>query len=62
MENKPNIAELMPIYQRWLPNEVIARLVKETKTKFYSRLLPPILVLWGFIFQRLNQDHSCDAA
>jgi len=62
LENKPNIAELMPIYQRWLPNEVIARLVKETKTKFYSRLLPPILVLWGFIFQRLNQDHSCDAA
>ena len=52
----------MPIYQRWLSSEVIARLVRETKKKFYSRLLPPILVLWGFIFQRLNHDHSCDAA
>lgn len=52
----------MPIYERWLPSEVIARLVSETKKKFYSRLLPPIVVLWGFIFQRLNHDHSCDAA
>ena len=52
----------MPIYQRWLPNEVIARLVRETKLKFYSRLLAPITILWGFVFQRLNHDHSCDAA
>ena len=62
MKSKPNVAELMPIYDRWLPSEVIARLVRETKKKFYSRVLPPILVLWGFIFQRLNHDHSCDAA
>jgi len=62
LKSKSDVAELMPIYQRWLPSEVIARLVEETKTKFYSRLLPSILVLWGFIFQRLNHDHSCDAA
>jgi hypothetical protein len=62
LKSKPDIAELMPLYQRWLPSEVIARLVSETKKKFYSRLLPPLLVLWGFIFQRLNHDHSCDAA
>ena len=52
----------MPIYQRWLSNSVIKRLVKETKLKFYSRLLSPLLTLWGFIYQRLNHDHSCDAA
>ena len=62
MESKPNVAELMPIYQRWLSSKVIARLVREIQKKFYSRLLPPILMLWGFIFQRLNHDHSCDAA
>ena len=62
MKSEPDVAELVPIYQRWLPSEVIARLVSETEKKFYSRLLPPILVLWGFIFQRLNHDHSCDAA
>jgi IS4 transposase len=60
-ESTPGVAELMPIYRRWLPNQVVERLVEETKEKFYSRLLPPILVLWGFIFQRLNHDHSCDA-
>lgn len=34
----------------------------ETKQKFYTRLLPPLLILWGFIYQRLNADHTCDAA
>ena len=58
----PSPSELMPIYQRWLPNEVIGRLVGETKLTFYSRLLAPITILWGFIYQRLNSDHSCDAA
>ena len=62
MNSKSNIAELMPIYQRWLSGDVIDRLVSETKKTFYSRLLSPILILWGFIFQRLNHDHSCDAA
>lgn len=61
-ESKPSVAELMPIYQRWLPNKVIGQLVRETKLKFYSRLLAPVTILWGFIFQRLNADHSCDAA
>ena len=61
-ESKTGVDELVPIYRRWLPNQVVERLVKETKERFYSRLLPPILVLWGFIFQRLNHDHSCDAA
>ena len=58
----PSPSELMPIYRRWLPNEVIGRLVRETELTFYSRLLAPITILWGFIYQRLNADHSCDAA
>jgi hypothetical protein len=58
----PSPSELMPIYQRWLPNEVIGQLVSETKLTFYSRFLAPITILWGFIYQRLNADHSCDAA
>jgi hypothetical protein len=61
-QSNPNPSELLPIYQRWLPNEVIGRLVRETKLKFYSRLLAPITILWGFIYQRLSSDHSCDAA
>lgn len=55
-------ADLLPLYRRWLPAQVIGQLVKETKQRFYERVLPPMLVLWGFVFQRLNADHSCDAA
>jgi hypothetical protein len=55
-------AELLPIFRRWLPAQVVEQLIHETKRKFYCRVLPPLLVLWGFIFQRLNHDHSCDAA
>ncbi len=56
------VAELLPIFRRWLPAQVVEQLIRETKRKFYCRVLPPLLVLWGFIFQRLNPDHSCDAA
>jgi hypothetical protein len=28
---------------------------------YYVRLYPVLLVLWGYIFQRLNHDHTCDA-
>jgi hypothetical protein len=57
-----NLAELLPLYQRLLPTQVIAALIAETKRTFYQRLMPPVLILWGFIFQRLNDDHTCDAA
>ncbi len=52
----------MPIYQAWLPMQVIRQLFAETGHQFYQRVLPPLLILWGFIFQRLNPDHTCDAA
>lgn len=59
---KVEIAELVPIFRRWLPSELINRLLRETGQRFYERVLPPVVVLWGFIFQRLNHDHTCDAA
>jgi hypothetical protein len=52
----------MPIFQEWLPMHVISQLFQETGRQFYQRVLPPLLVLWGLIFQRLNPDHTCDAA
>lgn len=53
---------LLPIYQEWLPLPLIRQLFQGTGYRFYQRVLPPLLVLWGFIFQRLNPDHTCDAA
>jgi hypothetical protein len=58
----PEVQALLPIYQEWLPLQVIRQLFEDTGHRFYQRVLPPLVMLWGFIFQRLNPDHSCDAA
>jgi hypothetical protein len=34
----------------------------ECLKRFYIRLFTPLLILWGFIYQRLNFDHTTDAA
>jgi hypothetical protein len=33
----------------------------EQQIQLYWRVLTPMVILWGFIFQRLNEDHTCDA-
>lgn len=59
---EPQVEEVLEIFEQFFPAQVIQCLVRETKQKFYTRLLPPLLILWGFIYQRLNADHTCDAA
>jgi hypothetical protein len=56
------VNEVLGIFEQFFPAQVLQRLVRETRQKFYTRLLPPLLILWGFIYQRLNGDHTCDAA
>ncbi len=56
------MSDLLVLLERWLPTPVIDHWVQETGRRFYTRLLPPLLVLWGLIFQRVNSDHTCDAA
>lgn len=58
----PRPADVLPLFKRLLPSQVIAELVAATGKRFYHRLFIPLVVLWGFTFQRLNPDHSCDAA
>jgi hypothetical protein len=57
----PDAAALMPFYQEGLPLPVIRQLFKDTGHRFYQRILPPRLVMWGLIFQRLTPDHTGDA-
>lgn len=59
---KPSLEEIMPLYQELFPRHKIQALVKAAKAKLYWRTLTPLVVLWGFIIQRLQPDHSCDAA
>lgn len=58
---KPSPAELLPVFSELLPAKVIRRLVKASGRRFYERLFTPLIMAWGFIYQRLNSDHTCDA-
>lgn len=50
------------MYEKLLPMQVIQRLIEGCARRYYRRLFPPFVVIWGFIYQRLNPDHTCDAA
>ena len=58
----PGPQELLPVYQELLPPAVIQELVKASDQRFYERLLPPLVLVWGWLYQRLHSDHTCDAA
>jgi len=54
-------AQVWPIFERFLPQRVVESLLAKVAQRFYRRLFPPVVVLWGFIYQRLQADHTCDA-
>ena len=53
---------VLPLFQRLLTTGLVTELVAATGQRFYQRLFTPLVILWGFLFQRLNPDHTCDAA
>lgn len=52
--------QLWPVFADLLPEEIVANLLAQVARRFYRRLFPPLVVLWGFIYQRLQADHTCD--
>jgi len=62
MRIKPTPSELMPLYADFFSRQTIKRLLKEASVILYWRILTPLIVLWGMIYQRLNADHTTDAA
>lgn len=59
---RPSLPELVPVFQELLPVKMVYDQLKASGKRFYERLFTPLVVLWGLIFQRLNKDHTCDAA
>jgi hypothetical protein len=59
---QPTIPQLLPVFEELLPVRVIRQLIRDTKKTFYERLFTPLVIVWGLVFQRLNSDHTCDAA
>lgn len=55
--------ELMPLYGQLFTRSIIKDLLQqlEPEQRMYWRILTPLVVMWGLIYQRLNRDHSCDA-
>lgn len=57
-----SIAQLALLFQEvGLPN-ALEQALANTHRRFYQRLFPPLVVVWLWIFQRLNPDHTCDTA
>jgi hypothetical protein len=53
---------VLPLYQQVFPRSVLKPLIRAAGVTLYWRVLTPLVILWGLIYQRLNADHTCDAA
>lgn len=60
-KTKPSITELLPIFKELLPVKVIQKLVHMVQKNYYNRIFTPIVLVWCLIYQRLNNDHTCEA-
>lgn len=58
---EPQTASLLLIFRELLPAHAVENLIKQCAGPFYRRLFSPVILLWCFIYQRLNPDHTCDA-
>lgn len=54
-------ADYLPLFQQLLPTEVLCRIIKEGQGRFYQRVYTPLILLWGFVYQRLQENSSCDS-
>lgn len=57
----PSVAQVVPTFQENVPAERVRAAAKASGKRFYERIYTPLVVVWGFLFQRLNPDHSLDA-
>jgi hypothetical protein len=55
-----SIQQILPVFSAILSREVLQGLLRKMSLRMYWRAYTPLIVLWGFIFQRLQEDHSCD--
>jgi hypothetical protein len=55
-------AQLLVFFVQLLPHRALCKLPALQAKGFYNRLFNPLVTLWYLLFQRLNPDHSLDAA
>lgn len=55
-------AHLLKFFLKILPTRALLQLPAFKNLPFYNRLFTPTVTLWYLLFQRLNADHTLDAA
>src|ERR1044071_10521964 len=55
-------AQLLLFFVQLLPLRALRKLPALQAQGFYQRLFNPLVTLWYLLFQRLNWDHSLEAA
>lgn len=51
---------IWPLFSRYVSSALIEQWLAQMSQRFYRRLYTPWVVVWGFIYQRLHADHTCD--
>ncbi len=49
-------------FQEILPRETIEKVLKDAGVKYKNRIYNPIVIIWSFLSQVLDKDHSCKNA
>ncbi len=49
-------------FQEVLPSQIIEQVLVEIGLKYRNRIYNPIVIIWSFISQVLDPDHSCQNA
>lgn len=55
--------DVMPLFGQLFSRSLVKQLLGEVEPgkKLYWRTLTPLVMMWGLVYQRLNDDQSCDA-
>jgi hypothetical protein len=54
------VQELLPVFSTIFTRDTVQGILQDLGIKMYWRAYTPLVVLWGFLFQRLHPDHTCD--
>ena len=57
-----SITQCLQVFKRLLQQTQMKLAIEKTELCFYDRLFTPAVILWCMIFQRLNHDHTLQAA
>lgn len=58
---RPTIEQLLTVFQESVESGNLCQPSDRSGTRFYQRIFGPLIVLWAMVYQRLNEDHTCDA-